>query len=196
MTSLQIAEAPTSLAALFDETIAKLRLAGESHDPHAMIALLSDDVIVRSPITQQIRFEGIDQARDLFVRVFAVIRDITFYEVVGAGTATQVIFWRGTVSGTYLEEANLLKLDDEGRIVEMTVFMRAVPGLLQLLAALAPSLASRYGKPRALFLRAQLNALSTIYRAAEPMVLSLAKAGVPVTVTNSAPTLRTRAAGQ
>ncbi len=97
---------------VFDETVNKLRIAGEGHDPHAMIALLSDDIIVRSPITQRVRFEGIEQARDLFVRVFAVIRDITFCEVIGAGSSTQVIFWRGTVAGTYLEEANLLKFDE------------------------------------------------------------------------------------
>lgn len=168
------------LATIHDRTIALLKIAGEQHDPHAMIALLSDDIIIRSPITQNIRFEGIDQARDLFVRVFAAIKDITFYEVVGSGTPTQVIFWRGTVAGTYLEEANLLKLDDHGRITEMTVFMRAVPGLLQLLAELAPSLASRHSKPKATFLRAQLKILSAVYRSAEPLVLSIANAGVRV----------------
>jgi ketosteroid isomerase-like protein len=176
---------------VYDETVSRLRQAGESHDAHAMIALLADDVVVRSPITQKIRFEGIEQARDLFTRVFDVIRDITFYEVVGAGTSTQVIFWTGTVSGTYLEEANLLKFDEHGRIVDMTVFMRAVPGLLQLLAALAPSLASRYGKPRAMFLRAQLTALSRLYRAAEPLVLALAGAGVPMTSKSSGAGART-----
>jgi hypothetical protein len=168
----------------FDQTVAKLREAGETHDPHAMVALLSNDVIIRSPISQRIRFEGIDQAADLFVRVFKAIDSIDFYEVVGGGTATQVIFWRGIVGGTYLEEANLLRINGDGLIAEMTVFMRAVPGLLQLLAALAPSLASRHSKRKAMFLRAQLKVLANVYRAAEPMVLSMAKAGVPVITAN------------
>jgi hypothetical protein len=164
--------------AVFDETIDKLRQAGETHDPHALIALLAPDIVIRSPITDRIRFEGIDQARDLFLRVFDAIREITFYDVVGAGSATQVIFWRGCVGGCPLEEANLLRIDSDGRITEMTVFMRAIPGLLQLVAALAPSLASRHGKCRATLIRMQLRLFSTIYKTGEPLVLRLAKAGV------------------
>jgi hypothetical protein len=165
---------------IYDATIAKFRAAGQSHDPEAMIALLGDHVIIRSPITQRIRFEGIEQATDLFRRVFVAIRNIEFYEVVGVGCPTQVIFWRGTVGKTYLEEANLLKMDDSGHIIEMTVFMRAVPGLLELLAELAPSLASRHSKPKAALLRVPLKLLSAAYCASEPLVLSIAKAGVAV----------------
>jgi hypothetical protein len=165
-------------SAVFDQTVDKLRLAGETHDAHALIALLAPDIIIRSPITDRIRFEGIDQARDLFVRVFDTISDIGFYDVVGAGSATQVIFWRGHVGRCPLEEANLLRFDSDGRIVEMTVFMRAIPGLLQLVAALAPSLASRQGTIRAALLRVQLQLFSWAYRSAEPMVLRVAKAGV------------------
>jgi hypothetical protein len=165
-------------AAMFDDTIAKLRLAGELHDPDALVALLADDVIVRSPITERIRFEGIDQVRDLFGRVFIAISDIKFYEVVGAGSATQVIFWRGRVGGCPLEEANLLRLNADGRIAEMTVFMRAVPGLLQLVAELAPSLASHHGRVRAQLLRTLLRVFAITYRTAEPLVLKLADAGV------------------
>jgi hypothetical protein len=180
---------------IYDDTITKLRAAGGSHDSEAMIALLSDHVIVRSPITQRIRFEGIEQASDLFRRVFVAIRNIEFYEVVGVGCPTQVIFWRGTVGGTYLEEANLLKMDDSGRIIEMTVFMRAVPGLLELLAELAPSLASRHSKPKAALLRVQLKILSTVYRAAEPLVVSIAKAGVVVPRVPADPGVRDSRAG-
>jgi len=36
----------------------ELRRAAEAHDSAAVIALFSPDIIVRSPITQLIRFEG------------------------------------------------------------------------------------------------------------------------------------------
>jgi hypothetical protein len=168
----------TATASIYDHTIEQLRIAAEEHDPKALIALLAGTVIVRSPITDRIRFEGIDQACDLFERVFDSIHDIQFYEVVGAGTSTQVIFWRGTVAGCPLEEANLLQLNDQGRIAEMTVFMRPIPGLLQLVAELAPSLAGRHGRVRAVLVRSQLRLFSWLYRAAEPLVLSIARAGV------------------
>jgi hypothetical protein len=88
----------------YDRTIAKLEVAGRTHDPVAMIALFSSDIIVRSPITQRIRFEGIEQATDLFHRVFKHISDIRFYKVIGAGSDEQVIFWRGRVGNVYLED--------------------------------------------------------------------------------------------
>ena len=39
-----------------------LKLAVESHDAQAVIALLAPNIVIRSPITTLIRFEGIDQA--------------------------------------------------------------------------------------------------------------------------------------
>ncbi len=158
----------------------ELRRAAEAHDSVAVIALFSPDIIVRSPITQLIRFEGYDQVSDLFERIFKVISDIQFYETIGEGTNNQVIFWKGRVGSEYLEEANLIRLDDQGRIREMTVFMRPIPGLLALASVLAPSLATRRGPIRAFMVRSVLWLFYVIYRTAEPLVIGLNGAGVPV----------------
>ncbi len=124
--------------------------ATEAHDVQAVIALLAPDIVVRSPITNRIRFEGIEQVSDLFVRIFDVISDIRFYETIGEGEASQVIFWRARVGRHYLEESNLLRLDDQGRIREMTVFMRPVSGLMVLATELVSSFArSQRARPRA-----------------------------------------------
>jgi hypothetical protein len=125
-----------------------------------------------------IRFEGVEQARDLFRRVFTIIEDIRFYETVGEGMSTQVIFWRGRVGGHYLEEANLLRLDDKGRIAEMTVFMRALPGLLALAERLAASLAGRKSMWRCLVVRLMLGFVGKLYRGNEAFVVGLTGAGV------------------
>jgi hypothetical protein len=166
------------MEAAADRCVAALAAAAQAHDADAMIALLAPDIIVRSPITTLIRFEGIDQARELFTRVFEIVSDIRFYEVVGGGGNKQVIFWRGRVGKTYLEEANLLRFNTQGQISEMTVFMRAVPGLLAFAAQIAPALASRHGPVRTLFIKAQLAVMALVYRSAEPMVIALSKAGV------------------
>jgi hypothetical protein len=162
----------------YDNCVAVLAKAAETHDHEMMIGLLADDIIVRSPITTLIRFEGIDQARELFTHVFSIISDIRFYDVVGTGDAKQVVFWRGRVGDIYLEEANLLKINDRGQIVEMTVFMRALPGLIDFASRITPALAHKHGKMRKWFIRMQLALLSLIYRSAEPMVVSMTKAGV------------------
>jgi hypothetical protein len=164
-----------------------LQIAAQDHDVEAVIACLADDIVVRSPITQRIRFEGIDQASDLFRRVFDVISDIRFYETVGEGHQTQVIFWKGRVGSRYLEEANLLRLNDDGRIREMTVFMRPAPGLLALAAELASSLAGRHGRIRAFLVRVALGTLAALLRIGEPLILRLTGAGVPVPAAEQRP---------
>jgi hypothetical protein len=78
-----------------------------------------------------------------------------------------------------LEEANLLRLDEVGRIREMTVFMRPIPGLLALAEQLAASLASRHSVMRKLILSIMVSSIGTIYRLGEPTVVALAGAGVP-----------------
>jgi SnoaL-like domain len=154
-----------------------LKLAAEAHDREAVIALFADDIVIHSPITTLIRFEGIDQASDLFRRVFDIVEDIRFYETVGEGHSTQVIFWRGRVAGHYLEEANLLRIDENGRIAEMTVFMRAVPGLLALAERLAASLGGRKGAWRFVIMRLMLGFVSALYRSNEKLVVRLSGAG-------------------
>jgi hypothetical protein len=163
-----------------DNTMDRLIAAGERGDAAAFIATLSTDVIVRSPITQRIRFEGIDQATALFQHVFTVISDIRIYEHLGQGTQTQAIFWRGRVGKHYLEEANLLRLDDSGRVAEMTVFMRPVPGVMELAAQLAPRLAADRSRLRAIPVRVMLRVITALYRSNEPLVISLTGAGVTV----------------
>jgi hypothetical protein len=154
--------------------------AAHDHDVEAAIACFAPDIVVRSPITRRIQFSGIDQVSDLFRRLFDVVHDVRFYETVGEGQATQVIFWRGRVGRHHLEEANLLQLDDRGRIREMTVFMRPVPGLLALAHGLASSPAGRNRRLRRLAARIVLGSISILYRAGEPLLVTLAGAGVPV----------------
>jgi len=40
--------------------------AQERHDVEAVIACFAPDIVIRSPITQRVRFEGVEQASDLF----------------------------------------------------------------------------------------------------------------------------------
>ncbi len=155
-----------------------LQRAAEAHDVEAMIGCLAGDVVVRSPITRRIEFHGIEEVGDLLRRVFALVEEIRFYETVGEAERVQAVFWRGRVGGQVLEEANLLRLDEQGLITEMTVFMRPIPGLLVLASGLASSLARRRGRVRALIVTAMLAPLARVFAAGEPVVVRLADAGV------------------
>jgi hypothetical protein len=162
---------PTSLRAFVS--------AQERHDVEAVIACFAPDIVIRSPITQRVRFEGIEQASDLFRRVFRIISGISVYETIGDGRS-RVVFWRGRVGRNYLEEANLLRFDENGLVKEMTVFMRPVPGLLALAVELASSLSGRRSFLRGLVVRLMLGPMATIFRLGEPLIVALAAAGIPV----------------
>jgi hypothetical protein len=166
--------------------------AAHAHDVEAVIACFANDIVIRSPVTQRTRFAGIEQASDLFRRVMSVISDIEFYETIGEGEKSQVIFWRGRVGSQYLEEANLLRLDDDGRIAEMTVFMRPIPGLLALATGLAASLAGRRHPIRGQLVRMLLGTLSALHRWGEPAVIALTGAGIPVSRAERIPKLSKR----
>lgn len=153
--------------------------AQERHDVEGVIACFASDIVIRSPITQRVRFEGVGQASDLFRLVFRAIHDIRFYETIG-DSRRQVVFWRGRVGRHYIEEANLLRFDESGLVKEMTVFMRPVPGLLALAVELASSMAGRHGFLRGVVVRLMLDPMATIFRLGEPAVIALAGAGVPV----------------
>jgi SnoaL-like domain len=153
--------------------------AQERHDVEAVIACFAPDIVIRSPITQRVRFEGIEQASDLFRQVFRAISDIRFYETIG-DNHSQVVFWRGRVGRNYIEEANLLRFDERGFVKEMTVFMRPVPGLLALAVELASSLAGRRSFLRGVFARLMLGPMATVFRLGEPAIVALTAAGVPV----------------
>jgi ketosteroid isomerase-like protein len=165
------------MTATADDTLRRLEAAAAAGDAAGVVACLAPDVVIRSPITARIRFEGLDQAAELFPRVFAVVSEVTFYETVGSGS-TRAVFWRGRVRGRLLEEANLLRMDDEGRITEMTVFLRPLAGLLTFAADLAPSLAARRGRLRRTAVRVLLGTVAGLFRSGERTVVALTGAGV------------------
>lgn len=153
--------------------------ANERHDVEALIACFAPDIVVRSPITQRVRFVGFEEVADLFRRVFGVIDTIHVYETIGSGRSW-VVFWRGRVGTNYLEEANLLRFNEAGLVKEMTVFMRPVPGLLALALELSSSLAGRRGMLRRVTVRLLLGPMAILFRIGEPLVVALIGAGVPV----------------
>lgn len=165
-----------------------LKSAAEAGDVAAFTALLADDIILNSPLTTRIRFEGKEQVRALFVHVFHHIQDIRFYQMMNDGDNMHAIFWRGRVGKQYLEEANLIRLNDQGQIAEMTVFMRALPGLLGLAEGLVPSLTRQNRGPiRAFIIRLMLSFVAVLYRSNEGLVVSMSGAGVPVRERDSPP---------
>jgi hypothetical protein len=66
-----------------------------------------------------------------------------------------------------LDEAMLVTLDEEGRITHMQLFVRPLPGLTALAAALGPRVARRRSRLRALAVRLMITPLAFMTRRGE-----------------------------
>jgi hypothetical protein len=122
--------------------ITALRAAGESGDADAVAELLAPDVVFHSPMTERIRFEGKEEVAALHRDIFAVLEDLDTTEPLARGDARSFSF-RARVRGVELEAMNLVRFNEQGQIVEFKSFVRPLPGLATLFAALPPRVSAR-----------------------------------------------------
>ena len=132
--------APSSSPA--STAITALRAAGESGDADAVAELLAPDVVFHSPLTARIRFEGKEEVAALHRDIFAVLEDLDTTEPLALGD-TRSFSFRARVRGVELEALNLVRFNDQGQIVDFKVFIRPLPGLATLFAALPPRVSAR-----------------------------------------------------
>jgi len=150
------------------------RAAAESGDAEGAVSALSDDVELVSPLTEQFRFRGRAEVGPLLEVAFSVIADIEVHTHVDGGD-THAMFYRARIGDQPLEEAQLLRLDADGRIREVTLFVRSLPALTALLAALGPELARRQGRRGlAALLAASTSPLHALSRFGERRIVPLA----------------------
>jgi len=127
-------------------TIAAWRAAGESGDAAAAGRCLAPDVQMISPLTAAFRFRGPAQVTTVLEAAFEVIDGIRFHTELGDGD-TWSLFYHARTGRDALEEAQLLRLDGDGLIREITFFGRPLPALTQVMAGIGPRLLRRQGRP-------------------------------------------------
>jgi hypothetical protein len=147
-------------------TTASYRGAVERGDVDGFLATLAPGAVLHSPITMLTDFRGHEELRELMAAVFATIDDIAFFEEVG-DAATRVLFYRARAGSQPLEEVTLLRLDEEARITELTIWFRPLPGLTAVMAGLAPRLAGRRARWRGLAAAALTGPLAPLTRAGD-----------------------------
>jgi hypothetical protein len=128
------------------DAVAAWRTAGESGDAAGAVAALSPDVTLVSPITERFTFRGHRQVRNLLEVALAAIDDITYTDQVAEGR-TVALFYEARIGATRLYEAQRLRLDATGLIIEITLYVRPLPALTLLMTRLGPELARRNGQP-------------------------------------------------
>jgi hypothetical protein len=166
---------PISTAAA-DETIRRLRAAIEAGDVDGVVATTAPDVVVRSPITDAFVFRGQAEFRELMEDVLATVQDIRYYEEIGDARA-RALFYRARVGRQDVDEATLARLDDQGRITEFTIWYRPLRGLTHVTAGLAPRIAGRKGRLRALGAKVGAGLLALLADVGEGPLLRLVGRG-------------------
>src|SRR5690625_1444808 len=156
------------------DAVRRWRAAGELGDPDSAADCLSLDVQLTSPLTGRFGFRGRDQVRVLLTAAFAVISEIRFHTELG-DSDTRALFYRGRIGDQELEEAQLLRLDADGLIHEVTLSGRPLPALTGLMSTLGPELTKRQGNPAlAAFIGASSKPLHAMTRLGDRRVVPLA----------------------
>ena len=142
------------------------RAALEAQDPAALAEACAPDVVFHSPITSQIRFEGRDELAELFRNVLEVYDDFRFVDEFGTGD-TRTVNLHARIGRQELDEVQIVRLDDSGKVREITMFVRPLPGLTTLLAGIGPRLARQRSGWRALAVSAMSRPLAAMTRAGD-----------------------------
>jgi hypothetical protein len=103
------------------------RLAAEAKDLEAMTATLREDVVLHSPILFR-GFEGRDVVIQVLTHVGATLEDFRYTDELSEDGVV-VLRFKARVGDRELEGIDFLELDEEGRVAELTVFMRPMSAL-------------------------------------------------------------------
>ncbi|GAA3021591.1 nuclear transport factor 2 family protein [Streptosporangium longisporum] len=124
----------------------RYREAGEAKDVDALMSTLAPTVVFRSPLSSRAGFSGHAEIRRLFGVALGALRDLRYHTDVG-DDRTRMLAATARLGHHELEEAALVRLDDDGLIEEVTMWVRPLPALTALMAALGPGLARASGRP-------------------------------------------------
>jgi SnoaL-like domain len=156
--------------------VSPYRAAIDAQDPEALAAACAPDLVFHSPITSTIRFEGPAEMAKLYRTVLEVYDEQHCVAEFGTDD-TRLVHLHARIGRQELDEVQILRLNDEGQVREITMYVRPLPGLTGLGAALAPRLARRRSRWRATLLAAMLRPLATATRMGDKTGARLVRPG-------------------
>jgi hypothetical protein len=124
------------------------RRAAEAEDPDLLRETLREDVVLHSPVLFR-GFEGREAVAFVLGHVAATLEDLTYTgELTEEGAVA--LHFTANVGDRELEGIDLLELDEQGKIAELTVFMRPLSALTAFNERMGERLGSEPPAPRAL----------------------------------------------
>jgi hypothetical protein len=157
-----------------DATVRRMKTAVEAADLDGFMETLSPRVVLRSPISARAEFRGTADMRELMRSVFDSIEDIRYYEDLGDDRA-RAVFYRGRIGAQTIEEACLLRFDEDAQIKEFVLWIRPMPGITRLAATLGPRLARQRSRPRAALVAVAAKPLAWLTAVGDKPLVSLVR---------------------
>jgi len=114
------------------------RRAAEAKDFELMTDALREDVELHSPVLFR-GFEGREAVGMVLTHVAGVLENLTYVDE-AVGESTVVLRFKAMVGDLELEGIDYLTLDEEGRVADLTVFMRPMKALTAFNAQMAERL--------------------------------------------------------
>lgn len=133
-----LADSPTKLA---------LRTAMEARDLSGVMDAFAPDAIVRSPLTSSLTFQGREQIHALMQVILDVFEDLRYTDEI-QGSSSAVLVANTRIGGSEVEMVDHLRLDDSGKITEVTVFFRPMPALAVAMRVIGSGLGRRKSAAR------------------------------------------------
>ncbi|MDI5977324.1 nuclear transport factor 2 family protein [Amycolatopsis magusensis] len=126
----------------------RYREGGEKADLDLVLSAFAEDAVLISPLTDRVRFTGKAEIAQIVQVALGRIEGMRFHTDVG-DERTRTLVCTGRINGVAIEESALARLDDDGLIREMTLFVRPLPALVELMGAFGPDLARAHGRTSA-----------------------------------------------
>jgi ketosteroid isomerase-like protein len=149
------------------------REAFVARDLEAMRELLHPDVVLNSPILSK-PFVGREAVLELFEVITETLEDVR-YTVDMADGDVHFFAFETRIGKTEMQGADILRVGEDGRIVEFTVFFRPLTGITALQAALGKGLARRRSPARARLVGAASAPLIALSRVSDRVAPRLVK---------------------
>ena len=116
------------------------RAAIERRDFDGMLATLADDVVLHSPVSFK-PFEGKEAVAGLLRIIVGTFEDFRYTDEL-AGDDVHALIFRARVGDREVEGLDLIRPGPDGRIVDFTVMVRPLTGVVALAEAVGPQLAA------------------------------------------------------
>lgn len=112
-----------------------------ARDHAALVDTLAPHVVLHSAVTAT-PFEGKETVSELYSSVIESFEEVEVVDDFSSG-GSYAFFWRGRIDGRFVEGADRLRLDGEGKVREITVLARPLSGLSTFLTTIGAGFARR-----------------------------------------------------